>query len=107
MPAPLPPGSARAHRLHILVVDDNHANQILLRQQQAPGTRRQCAQQWPGGPARPRQPPFDLVITDCQMPVMDGFEPTRNLRARGHDLPVWGFTAHAQPRERELCLPPA
>jgi CheY-like chemotaxis protein len=27
-----------------------------------------------------------------------------NLRALGHDLPVWGFTAHAQPRERELCL---
>ncbi|MNJ45824.1 Sensor protein EvgS precursor [compost metagenome] len=38
------------------------------------------------------------------MPVMDGFELTRNLRARGHELPVWGFTAHALPRERELCL---
>ncbi|MNO07508.1 Sensor protein EvgS precursor [compost metagenome] len=38
------------------------------------------------------------------MPTMDGFELTRRLRARGHELPIWGFTAHALPRERELCL---
>ncbi len=103
--AAIPTSLTPPARLRILVVDDNHANQTLLRQQlkhlghdvsvRANGLEALRAL---------TSHPFDLVITDCQMPVMDGFELTRNLRARGHELPVWGFTAHAQPRERELCL---
>ena len=93
------------HRLHILVVDDNHANQILLRQQlKHLGHDVSVRSNGLEALRALASHPFDLVITDCQMPVMDGFELTRNLRALGHDLPVWGFTAHAQPRERELCL---
>ncbi|MGY3901287.1 ATP-binding protein [Aeromonas lusitana] len=91
--------------LRVLVVDDNPANQTLLRQQ-LKHLGHDVSVRGNGLEAlrAVASHEFDLVITDCQMPVMDGFEFTRRLRARGHGLPVWGFTAHALPRERELCL---
>ncbi|MBO2902319.1 response regulator, partial [Aeromonas dhakensis] len=102
VPSPRP---VAATRLRVLVVDDNHANQVLLRQQLKHLGHEVCVR---GNGAEALQAsqsqPFDLVITDCQMPLMDGFELTRRLRARGHTQPIWGFTAHATARERELCL---
>ncbi len=91
--------------LRILVVDDNHANQTLLRQQlKHLGHEVRVRGNGLEALRAVGSHDFDLVITDCQMPVMDGFELTRHLRARGHTVPIWGFTAHALPRERELCL---
>jgi two-component system sensor histidine kinase EvgS len=100
--SPAPGGAAQ---LQILVVDDNHANQILLRQQ-LKHLGHEVSVRGNGVEALRaiQSHPFDLVITDCQMPLMDGFELTRRIRARGHELPIWGFTAHALPRERALCL---
>ncbi|WP_277761959.1 transporter substrate-binding domain-containing protein [Pseudomonas sp. A34-9] len=98
-----------ASTLRILVVDDQSANRLLLTQQL--GFLGQSVRDAADGAAALalwRTEPFDIVITDCNMPVMNGYELARSIRKDEREsgaarCVVLGFTANAQPEEKIKC----
>lgn len=95
-----------AHPLRILTVDDHPASRLLLKQQLM-RLRYEVVEAENGEQALERwnEQHFDIVITDSNMPVMDGLALTRLLRERQQKtLIILGLTANAQPEERSRCI---
>ena len=109
-PRPEPVIEAATHALSVLIVDDHPANRLLMTQQlEYLGHRHQVAQDGAQGLAAWQDGSFDLVIADCNMPVMSGYDLARSIRRHEleHQLApctLLGFTANAQPQEKQRCL---
>ena len=48
--------------------------------------------------------PFDVIVMDIRMPIVDGYQATREIRKRGFSGPIVALTAHATPGEEERCM---
>lgn len=99
-PAALP----RLH-LQVLVAEDNLINQATLSAQLAQlGCQVSVAADGEEALVRWNIQPHDLVLTDVNMPRMDGYELTRRLRSLGVTCPIIGITANALREEGRRCM---
>lgn len=96
--------------LSVLVVDDQQANRVLLTQQLSFfGQSVRSAENGERGLELWRENSIDVIFTDCNMPVMNGYEMTRAIRQEEarrslSRCAIIGFTANAQPEEKAKCL---
>lgn len=95
--------------LRVLVAEDNQVNrQLAVRLLEKRGHTTAIACDGREALAVLEQQRFDLVLMDVQMPVMDGLEVARVIRARerttGDHMPIIATTAHAMKGDEEQCL---
>lgn len=100
-----PPQRTHKFDLNILLAEDNAINQILLKEQlEELGCRvvpcsngQEVLQRW-------NDDEFDVLLTDVNMPLMNGYELAMALRERHIDIPIIGITANAMREKGERCL---
>ncbi|MQA54459.1 ATP-binding protein [Pseudomonas piscis] len=91
--------------LHVLVVEDNLINQLILKDQleelgcsvEQAANGEEALGIWENGD-------FDMVLTDVNMPRLNGYQLARELRRRGCSIPIIGATANAMRGEEQSCL---
>jgi CheY-like chemotaxis protein len=94
---------------HVLLVEDNDINQLLAEAMlQKLGVTWVLASNGAEAVEAVRQQAFDVILMDCQMPVMDGFEATAHIRALPDAtkaaVPIVALTANAMQGDDQACL---
>ncbi len=102
--AALPPAA-----FTILIAEDNPVNQMLAQQQlRILGYDAEAVEDGEQVLEALSRKRYDMILMDCQMPVLDGYETTRRIRELEADgrrrLPIIAVTAHAMKGDREKCL---
>ena len=96
---PLPVGP------RVLVAEDNPVNQVVLgRLVERLGCTVAYAQNGAEAVKALERGEFDLILMDCQMPEMDGYEAARQIRAAGIDLPIIAVTASSVTEQRKTAI---
>jgi PAS domain S-box-containing protein len=101
------PAEVPVRALHVLVVEDNRINQtVAVRRLEKAGCTTEVVENGAEAVKRVGERSFDVVLMDCQMPVMDGYEATRRIRRMPEHarLPIIAMTANAMEGDREKCL---
>ncbi|MCB1217187.1 CHASE domain-containing protein [bacterium] len=105
--APEPP-LPEAGELRVLLVEDNAVNRrIALRLLEQNGLKADTAENGQLACDAHIAAPYDLILMDCQMPVMDGYEATRQIRGTEdlqNHVHIIAMTANALAGDRERCL---
>ena len=103
------PNHLALKNLEILLVEDNTVNQkVAVRMIEGLGHRVEVVEDGLAALQRLQSRTYDLVFMDCMMPVMDGLEATRRVRAfeeaTGDHQPIVAMTANALSGDEALCL---
>jgi CheY-like chemotaxis protein/HPt (histidine-containing phosphotransfer) domain-containing protein len=107
-PHPLAPKPAGTLQGQVLLVEDNEINQAVAKAMlKKLGLQAHLAGDGAQAVAMVRQGRYDLVLMDCQMPVMDGYEATAAIRhlpgGHGATLPIIALTANAMQGDEQKC----
>jgi signal transduction histidine kinase/ActR/RegA family two-component response regulator len=101
------PDIASAARPCVLIADDNRTNQLVLTKSlRRLGFEVDVAENGAVAVERWRHRPYDAILMDCQMPVMDGYQATaaiRNSNLPGRSVPIIAVTAHAMAGDEDRC----
>ncbi len=105
---PVPTAAPATRGARVLIVEDNVANlKVAVRMVEKLGYRADVAGNGFEAVRTLSRVRYDAVLMDCQMPEMDGYEATRQVRRRevdGHHTPIIAMTASAMSGDRERCI---
>lgn len=97
--------TARLDDVKVLVVDDSEDNQLLISKVlKIAGAEIDTAENGETALAKFDDKKYDVLLVDLQMPIMDGYETTIQLRKKGYKTPIIALTAHALKEIRQRCL---